>query len=186
MWQRSTSDVATPTALQLFIAFLVVGASGFGGVLPMTHRMLVQDRRWLSEREFLDLFSICQFLPGPNIVNLTILVGRRFQGIKGAVCATVGVVALPFVIVVFLAYAVGAVPNSGAVQAALKAMAAAATGMILAVGLRMGRAMEGAWWQYLVALSVLLSVAFLRLPLLVVVFVAAPVTVYFAYRSRRE
>ena len=63
----------------LFWGFLKVGVSGFGGVLPIAHRMLVERRRWLTEQEFTEALSLSQFLPGPNIVNLSVIIGRRFQ-----------------------------------------------------------------------------------------------------------
>jgi chromate transporter len=173
-----------PSTVELFISFLIVGVSGFGGVLPMTHRMIVHERAWLSEEEFVDVLSLCHFLPGPNIVNLTIVVGRRFQGVRGAIAATLGVVLLPLVIVVLLAKAVEGVEDSRHLQAGLAAMAAAATGLILAVGLKMARSLRAGPWQPVIALMVLLCVAILRLPLLWVVLFAAPSSIFLALRFR--
>jgi len=176
------NDRQLPSTPELFIAFLIVGVSGFGGVLPMTHRMLVQDKNWLSEEEFVDVLSLCQFLPGPNIVNLTVLVGRRFRGPRGAIAATLGVVLLPLVIVVLLAAFVGSLGESRQIQAAFEAMAAAATGLILAVGLRMARSLRSGVWQPVVAVTVLVCIAFFRLPLLWVVSLGAPMSVLLSLR----
>src|SRR5262249_43272192 len=87
----------------LFRAFLIVGVSGFGGVLPFAHRMLVGRRCWLTEREFTEALSLSQFLPGPNIINLSVIVGRCFQGTAAAIVATVGLLLLPLAIVFVLA-----------------------------------------------------------------------------------
>ena len=175
-----------PSTLTLFVAFLIVGASGFGGVLPMTHRMLVYEKRWLSEEEFVDVLSLCQFLPGPNIVNLTILIGRRFRGITGAIAATLGVVLLPLVIIIVLAQFVATLGDSPHMQAAFQALAAAATGLILAMGLKMSRSLRAGFWQPLVAILVLICIAVLRLPLLWVVLLGTPLSIALALRLDRN
>src|SRR5437764_14893246 len=91
-----------PDSRALFLAFLKVGVSGFGGVMPFAHRMLVEKERWLDERGFLELLAVCQFLPGPNIVNLSIVVGRRFGGPRGSLAAFTGLILMPFVIIITL------------------------------------------------------------------------------------
>lgn len=70
---------ALPSLLALFLGFLSVGMYGFGGVLPWARRMVVEQRRWLTAAEFADLLGLCQFLPGGNIMNLTVAVGARFR-----------------------------------------------------------------------------------------------------------
>ncbi|MEY4592333.1 MAG: chromate transporter subunit, partial [Pseudomonadota bacterium] len=74
----------------LFLGFSTVGLSGFGGVLPFARRMLVERRQWLSGEEFNSLMGMCQFLPGPNVVNLAVCVGRRFAGVSGAISGVLG------------------------------------------------------------------------------------------------
>ena len=66
-----------PSLPQLFLAFLTMSLSGFGGVLPWARRMLVEERRWMTAQEFNDAYALCQFLPGPNIVNLSVVFGSR-------------------------------------------------------------------------------------------------------------
>src|SRR5512143_3135201 len=83
----------------LFFGFLRVGVSGFGGVLPFARRMLVERERWLTEQEFTEVLSLGQFLPGPNIVNVSVIVGRRFHGPLGALVATIALMAPPLAIV---------------------------------------------------------------------------------------
>ena len=74
-----------PTTAALFLGFLSIGIIGFGGVLPWARRMMVEQRRWLTPAEFTDLLGLCQFLPGPNIVNLAVALGSRFRGLPGAI-----------------------------------------------------------------------------------------------------
>src|SRR5579859_4439700 len=93
---------ADPTAVglrSLFGAFFWLGLSGFGGSLPYARRLMVDKLRWLSALEFVDMLSLCQFLPGPNIVNVAIYTGARFQGVFGALIASIGVVLGPVAVV---------------------------------------------------------------------------------------
>ncbi|EGO94170.1 chromate transporter, partial [Acidiphilium sp. PM] len=91
-----------PGLAELFAGFFAAGLSGFGGVLPFARRIMVERRGWLTGAEFADLFSLCQFLPGPNVVNLAAAFGARQRGPKGAVVAIAGLLAAPVVIVIAL------------------------------------------------------------------------------------
>jgi chromate transporter len=79
-----------PTVIELFAGFFVVGICGFGGVLPWARRMIVEQRRWLTPAEFTEMLGLCQFLPGGNIMNVTIVLGSRFRGIPGALACFLG------------------------------------------------------------------------------------------------
>ncbi len=79
----------------LFLGFLSVGMFGFGGVLPGRGAWWSSRERWLTAAEFTDMLGLCQFLPGGNIMNLTIALGARFHGVPGAVVAFVGLMAAP-------------------------------------------------------------------------------------------
>jgi len=81
----------------LFLGFLSIGARAFGGLLPWAHRVLVEERRWLSAEDFAQVLALCQLLPGPNIANCSVVLGRRWFGLSGAVTAFLGLFALPFV-----------------------------------------------------------------------------------------
>src|SRR4029077_11518110 len=91
-----------PTTFGLFKGFLILGLTGFGGVLPLARHMLVERQRWLTAAEFNELLSLCQFLPGGNIVNLSVATGLHFRGIPGAVAAIFGLIAAPTAIVLAL------------------------------------------------------------------------------------
>src|SRR5262249_52889451 len=91
-----------PTLLELFRGFLMLGLMGFGGVLPLSRHMLVEQRRWLTAREFTDLLGLCQFLPGGNIINVSVAVGMQFRGVPGAFATLLGLIAAPTAIVIVL------------------------------------------------------------------------------------
>src|SRR5215470_6382333 len=90
--------------LALFLAFTEIAVSGFGGTLPWSYRTLVETRRWLSDREFMEMLSLGQLLPGPNICNVAVMVGWRFAGYRGAAAALAGLVAMPFVFMVAVGF----------------------------------------------------------------------------------
>jgi chromate transporter len=88
-------DTARVTLGELYRGFLHAGARGFGGAMPWARRMLVEERRWLTAQEFTDVFSLCNFLPGPNIVSVSVIVGSRLAGPRGAVTAFAGLLTVP-------------------------------------------------------------------------------------------
>src|SRR3954469_9303219 len=117
----------------LFFGFFKVGVSGFGGVLPFARRMLVGESHWLPEEEFTSVLSLSQFLPGPNIVNVSVIVGRRFLGWMGAIAATVGLMLMPMIIVLLLAMLYAQYAQIAMVRGASTGVSAAASGLILAL-----------------------------------------------------
>ena len=120
-----------------------VGVSGFGGVLPFARRMLVDERHWMTEREFTEVLSLSQFLPGPNIINVSIIVGSRYQGPRGSIAASLGLMLMPFLIVLALAALYSRFDTLAAVRDATAAVSSAATGLIMAMGLKMARPLSG-------------------------------------------
>lgn len=185
--QPSRSEPAqNPGLSELFLHFMLISAVAFGGVLPWARRKLVEERRWLTEREFLDTLALCQFLPGPNIVNLSIAVGARFRGLRGSVAAFLGILGLPCFIVVILGALYSRYGNLPEVNGALLAVSAAASGMILAMAGKIAtpllkrRPLESAP----VIIAVFVAVALLRVPLPWVLLTAAPISVGVAFWRR--
>src|SRR5580692_11467341 len=88
--------------IDLFLAFMQISLSGFGGAINWAHRALVQKRHWMSDEDFTETLSLCQFLPGPNIVNFAMCLGQRQHGLSGAMAALSGVIAVPLCIFVVL------------------------------------------------------------------------------------
>ena len=176
-----------PTLRELFFNFMMVSAVAFGGVLPWARRKLVDETHWLSEREFLDTLALCQFLPGPNIVNLSIAVGARFRGLAGSAAAFLGIMGLPFVLVIGLGALYGEYGQLPQVRGALLGISAAASGMILgmagkiATPLLRRRPVEAAP----VIAAVFVAVALLRWPLPWVLLGMAPLSIAIGRWRRR-
>ena len=95
-------STSAPGVVGLFRGFLILGLTGFGGVLPLARHMVVEQRRWMTGAEFTELLSLCQFLPGGNIINLSVAIGLRFRGIPGAIAALIGLIAAPTAVVLVL------------------------------------------------------------------------------------
>ena len=120
----------------LFVGFLLVGLCGFGGVLPWARRMVVEQRRWMSATDFTDLLALCQFLPGPNVINVSVALGQRFFGLSGAIAAFVGLMAAPMVVVILLGLIYTRFADVPAVRHLFVGLAAAASGLVLATSLK--------------------------------------------------
>jgi len=168
----------------LFRGFLKIGVSGFGGVLPFAHRMLVDRQRWVTEQEFTEALSLGQFLPGPNIVNVAVIIGRRFQGTVGAVAATLGLMLMPLVIVVLLAMLFAEFAHVPAVRGACSGVSAAASGLVLAMALKMARPIRREPLRLAFAVTTFIAIALLRQPLLWTLAGLAPLSVSIAWWRR--
>jgi chromate transporter len=154
-----------PDLRALFLAFSSVGLSGFGGVLPFARRMLVEERRWMSGEEFNAQLGLCQFLPGPNVVNLAVVVGKRYQGALGAIVAPVGLLAGPFAIVLLLALLYDRYGSLPLAQGMLRGIAAVGCGLLFAMAWRMGSAIKDKPWFLPFTALVVAAIAGLRWPM---------------------
>ena len=122
---------------ELFRAFNRLALQGFGGVLPVAHRTLVERERWLSPQQFVELLTLGQVLPGPNIINMAIVIGDRFFGWRGAFAALAGLLGLPLLIAMTLAALYGRFAAEPMVAGALRGMAAVAAGLIIAMACKL-------------------------------------------------
>jgi chromate transporter len=181
---RSPADAPHPTLGELYRGFFHTGARGFGGVLPWARRMLVEERGWLTAAEFTDLFSLCNFLPGPNTVNLSIIVGARFHGARGALTALAGILTLPLVAVLTLAALYGRFGQLPGVDAFLRGLGAAAGGLVLATGLKMAAPLLARPRAVAFLLVTFAAIALLRWPLIPVLFTLAPLSMAAAWIRR--
>jgi chromate transporter len=179
------SDAPPPSRRELFLGFLIVGMQGFGGVLPFARRMLIEQRRWLSEREFIEVLSLSQFLPGPNIVNVSIIVGSRFRGASGSVAAVLGLMLMPFLIVLALAALYAQFAAIEAVRGATNGVSAAATGLVIATAIKMAQPLKGVAWQIAMGVLTFVAIGLLRVPLLWALAMLAPLSIAIAWWSRR-
>lgn len=162
---------ASPAAL--FVACTWLALQGFGGVLPVAQRELVERRRWLTREDFLEQLSLSQLLPGPNIVNLLVMLGDRFFGWRGAVAGAGGILLVPLLLVLVLAAAVAQWQSSPLVAGALRGMGIVAAGLVLSTAFKLVTALRrnamGPWPCAAFAALTLLAVGGLRWPLVSVV-----------------
>jgi len=160
-----------PDLRALFLGFSSVGLSGFGGVLPFARRMLVDVQQWMTAEEFNAQLGLCQFLPGPNVVNLAVLVGKRYQGVAGAIVAPLGLLAGPFVIVLLLALLYDRYGSLPLAQSMLRGVAAAGCGLLFAMAWRMGMAIRDKPLFLPFTILTVAAIAGLRWPMPVVMVV---------------
>lgn len=131
----------------LFVAFTVLALQGFGGVIAVAQRELCERRRWLSTKDFVELLSGAQVLPGPNVCNLSLMIGDRFFGWRGALVALAGMVTAPLALMLLIAWLVGHAERSplghDVVQGALGGIAAVAAGQIVGTVLKLSAPLKG-------------------------------------------
>lgn len=154
---------------ELFVAFTAMALQGFGGVMAVVQRELVERRRWLTREGFVEDWAVAQILPGPNVVNLALMLGDRHHGLLGALSAAAGLLLLPLVIVLVIALGFASAAHEPAVQGALRGMGAVAAGLIAATALKLLPALRqhplGPWGCALVAGAGLLALLVARWPL---------------------
>jgi len=135
----TTASTSTVSTWQIFLEFLIIGATSFGGVVPYLRQSLVTKRNWIDDREFVEMLSISQSLPGLNATNVAVLVGEKLRGIIGSTAAIAGI-CLPGGV---LMYAVGVFYRQHGdhswITAGLKGVAAAAVGLILSTVVSLSR-----------------------------------------------
>ena len=170
------------TVLALFLVFAEISLSSFGGAIAWARIVLVERRGWLGERQFAELLGLCHSVPGPSLVNLAIYLGTRHHGVVGAVAAASGFLVPPLAVLLPL----GILYQHGAelevVRLALHGVAAAAAGMLLATGLKMAQAYRREPVALLMAALALVGVGALRWPLLAVLILLAPISIYLTWR----
>ncbi len=154
---------------ELFWSFTWLALQGFGGVLAVVQRELVEKRRWMTNEEFVEDWAVAQILPGPNVVNLSIMIGDRHFGWRGALVAIAGMLALPLLVVLALAVAYTSFSSLPAVAGALRGMGAVAAGLVAGVGCKLAAPLVrhplGPWMCGAIALAAFAGMALLRVPL---------------------
>ena len=180
---------STPPGLfALFVAFAKMSLAGFGGVLVWARRGIVDQNRWMTADEFNETYALCHFLPGPNIVNLSVVFGSGFRGIPGAVAAFTGLVGPPMVLVTILAALYAHFGEIDALRRILGGISCAAVGLLISAALRMmmplikRRDLIG----LVILAAVFTAIGLLRLPLPSVLLVAIPVSIAISYLLRRR
>ena len=171
----------------LFWSFTWLALQGFGGVLAVAQRELVEKKGWLTRDEFVEDWAVAQILPGPNVVNLCLMMGDRYFGLRGALVALAGILAFPLLLVLVLAAAFAGIADLPAAQGALRGMGAVAAGLIAATGLKLTRALRqnamGALVCYALSATTFIAVAVLRLRLAWVLLLVGALACTWAYRQ---
>jgi chromate transporter len=177
-----------PSLFALFVAFAKMSLAGFGGVLVWARRGIVDQHKWMTADEFNETFALCHFLPGPNIVNLSVVFGARFRGIAGGIAAFAGLVGPPVVIVTILAALYAHFGEIDALRRTLAGVSCAAVGLLISVVFRMmmpllrKRDLVG----LMVLVAVFIAIGLLRLPLVAVLLVAIPLSIAITFAMRRR
>jgi chromate transporter len=179
------AGTVVPTPGELFLRFTQVAVSGFGGVLPFARRMLVEERHWLSAEEFAEVMSLCQLLPGPNIVNIAVCIGARYHGARGAAAAAAGLMTAPFLMMLALGALYAQYGHLPAVSAVFRGVSAAAAGLIVAVGIKMAASRRLRSAMALFTVTTFTAIAIFRVPLLPLLLFAAPASVAAAFWRER-
>lgn len=178
------AEVRPPQSLrELFLGFLSIGARSFGGVMPWAHRVMVEERRWMTPADFAETMGLCQFLPGPNVGNASIVLGKRWFGLRGALVAFLGLFALPFVWVMGLGLLYAQYASLPMVRAVVIGVGAAGAGFFVATAIKLGRPLIRSVAALLVVAGCFLGVAVFRVSLLYLLPVAAAAAMLLASRK---
>ena len=163
------NGVQPKSLTDLFVSFTLLALQGFGGVLAVVQRELVEKKRWMTREEFVEEWAVAQIMPGPNVVNLSLMIGARYFGFKGAMAALAGMLTAPLVIVLLLALVYAQFAGHPGVQGALRGMGAVAAGLIVGTGLKLFGALQKNVMGLLLCISLgvlcFIAIALLRWPL---------------------
>ena len=188
----STALTASPrpqpqSLTDLFVSFTVLALQGFGGVLAVVQHELVDRKCWLTREEFLEEWAVAQIMPGPNVVNLALMIGSRYFGLPGALAALAGMLAVPLILVLLLAVVYSQYASHPQVAGALRGVGAVAAGLIVATGLKLLPALKTNAQGLLVCstlgMACFVAIALLRWPLIFVLPSLSLLACVLAYRK---
>ena len=176
-----------PTRFQLLVAFTIIAIFGFGGVLYWSRRMMVEERKWMTAAEFNEAYALCNFLPGPNIVNFAVVFGRQIGGTAGAFLALLGLLGPPFAIVTFFGFLYAQYGTIDVLQRMFTGVAAAAAGLTISTAMKMMQPLfhERLGAPHVVAFAALAGVGVMRWPIYWVIGVLIPASIGLMWWVRR-
>jgi len=172
-----------PSPLEIFVTFARVGISGFGGVNFWLRRVLIQEKRWITDAEFLEGFAVGQIIPGPNVYNLSIMIGHRMGGWAGAFAAIAGIMGPPFLVTLALGLLYRRYQALPVLEHAIGGMAAAAAGLVIANGLMLAAALPRRARPWIFLLLGFGGIGILHWPLLYVIAGLGPLATWLAWRD---
>ncbi|MBG6220710.1 MULTISPECIES: chromate transporter [unclassified Janthinobacterium] len=171
----------------LFFSFTWLALQGFGGVLAVIQREMVERKRWLTQEQFMEDWALAQIMPGPNVINLSLMLGARYFGLRGALTALAGMLAVPLVIVLLLGVLYTHFGDNAQMAGALRGMAAVSAGMIAAMGMKLAGALGKhplpLWLTLSITVLGVLMVAILRWPLLYILLGLGGIGCLLTYRK---
>ena len=184
----SAPDRPQPQSLtDLFVSFTLLALQGFGGVLAVVQRELVEKKRWMTREEFIEDWAVAQIMPGPNVVNLCLMIGGRYFGPKGAMAALAGLITVPLVVVLLLVLVYTQFADHPGVAGALRGMGAVVAGLVAATGIKLatalknnvlGKALSGA-----LGIACFVAIGVLRWPLIYVIVGLGGIACLLAFRK---
>jgi chromate transporter len=178
-------QASPPTVSEIFGGFLGLGLMSFGGALPLARRAIVEQRRWLSASEFTDLLGLCQFLPGGNVINLSVAIGMKFRGLPGALAGLLGLIAGPSLVVIGLGVLYEHTQNDPHIRHLFAGLAAAAAGLLISMAVKILMPLRRKPAGAAIAVLGFIAIALLRFPLLPTMLVLTPLSIYLASRAPR-
>ena len=175
---------AVPTRSGLFLTFFRIGVCGFGGVGPWARRVIVEERGWFDDRDYAEILALCQVLPGPNVGNVSIMLGDRFHGGLGSVLAISGLMLGPLLIIFSLGLLYDLFGGVPLIDSAIGGVAAAAAGLFLGTAMKMIEKLRLSLLGLAILGCAFVAIGLLRWPLFTVMLVLAPVSILAAWRLR--
>ncbi|HJV59629.1 MAG TPA: chromate transporter [Albitalea sp.] len=183
---EGASPAVPRSPADLFWSFTWMALQGFGGVLPVAQRTLVERKRWMTREQFIETLAVSQVLPGPNVVNMSLMIGDRHFGLRGACAALGGMLLVPLLLVLALTALYGHFAAHPAVSGALRGMGAVAAGLVLSTALKLASTLRrnamGLAASVAFAAITFVTIALLRWPLVWVLLGLGPVAVWVAWR----
>lgn len=183
----SASGCVVPTVADLFFGFLKITITGFGGILPWARREFVNVRRWMTQDEFNELFSLCQFLPGPNIVNFALVYGYRLHGVAGAAAGTSALLVPPVILMMCAGALYGRYGELPAFHGGLTGLAAAAAGLLISSAVQMAEPLfrKRLYPAIILLIATFVAAGIFRFPLFWVIAVFVPISIAVAWKTVR-
>jgi chromate transporter len=185
MAHNLTEPAPRPTIAEIFTGFLTLGLIAFGGALPLARREIVERRKWLDADEFTDLLGLCQFLPGGNVINLSVAIGMRFRGVPGALAGLLGLIGGPSLIVIALGVIYQRTHQDPRIAHLFAGLAAAAAGLLIAMSVKILWPLRKKPEALGIALVMFVAIAVVRLPLLPSMLILTPISVLIARKVQR-
>lgn len=188
---ESPSQQARPQSLtDLFLSFTLLALQGFGGVLAVVQHELVERKKWLTREEFLEEWAVAQIMPGPNVVNISLMLGARYYGLPGALAALAGMLTVPLIVLLMLALVYAHFASHPGVAGALRGMSAVAAGLIAATGLKLASTLKKHPLRLplciAIAAACFIAVALLHLPLMLVLPVLGVIACTLTYQRLKR